>query len=137
MRRPRVLLAEDHPAVAERLRAVLEQDCEVVGVVNNGQALLDAVKTLRPDVVVTDITMPEVDGITATERITQSMPEVRIVMVTVHNDPVLVQQAFKAGAKGYVLKITAGEDLPAAVKAVVAGELFVSPQARNGYMRAG
>jgi DNA-binding NarL/FixJ family response regulator len=134
MKRPRALLAEDHSTVAEQLRTVLEQDCEIVGIVGDGHALLEAARTLRPDVIVADITMPGIDGIEAAAKIVQLQPHIRVVIITVHNDPALVQRAISAGASGYVLKLSAGEDLPLAIQAVLRGELFISPQARRQFL---
>ncbi|HVT89162.1 MAG TPA: response regulator transcription factor [Tepidisphaeraceae bacterium] len=131
MERPRVLLAEDHIAVADRLRGLLEPDCEVVAVVHDGFAMLGAAQALAPDLVVTDIAMPGIDGIAATARIKAIHTSARVLVVSVHNDAALVQRAFDAGVSGYVLKIAAGDELPVAVKTVLAGKLYVSPQVRS------
>jgi DNA-binding NarL/FixJ family response regulator len=126
MSRPRVLLAEDHPAVADHLRGLLEEDCDVVAVVADGYAMLGAAETLKPDVIVADISMPGMDGMVAAERIIKADLCKQIVFVTVHNEPALLEQAMKIGARGYVLKGSAGEELVAAVQAVLRGETFVS-----------
>jgi DNA-binding NarL/FixJ family response regulator len=115
---------------------VLEHEFDVVAVVHDGYALLGAAQALVPDVIVTDIAMPGVDGVTALARIKGTHPEIRVVVITVHNDPALVQRAFEAGATGYVLKLAAGEDLPTAVKTVLAGGQYVSPQV-NGQSQVG
>jgi DNA-binding NarL/FixJ family response regulator len=126
MKRARVLLAEDHVTVAEQLRDVLEPEFEVVGVVDNGQSLLTAADMLRPDAIVTDITMPGLDGITAARELRRRDPGVRIVFITIHNDPALVKQCLAAGAQGYVLKLAAGDELVATVHAALRGERQVS-----------
>ncbi|MCI0457120.1 MAG: response regulator transcription factor [Gemmataceae bacterium] len=126
MGRPRVLLADDHPQVAEQLRAVLEAEFDVVATVGDGQALIDAAAELGPDVIVTDIAMPILDGVAAARALRQRNPDARIVFVTVHNDPALVQQGLAAGALGYVLKLTAGDDLIPAVRAALRGERHVA-----------
>jgi DNA-binding NarL/FixJ family response regulator len=126
MKHARVLLADDHVAVAEQLRAVLEPEFEVVAVVDSGQALLAAAEAFRPDAIVTDITMPGLDGITAARRLLRRDPDVRIVFITVHDDPAIVTQCLAAGALGYVLKLAAGEELVAAVHAALRGERHVS-----------
>jgi len=126
MKRRRVLLAEDHAAVAEQLRGVLEPEFEVVALVGDGHALLDAVEAFRPDAIVTDIAMPGVDGITTTRAILRRNPDARIVFVTVHGEPALVQQGLAAGALGYVLKLVAGDELVPAVHAALRGERHLS-----------
>jgi len=130
MPRARVLLADDHAAVAEHLRAVLEPDFDVIAIVGDGDALLAAADTLAPDVIVTDIGMPGLNAIAAAGAILRQHPQARIVFVTIDNDPVLVQQCLAVGALGYVLKRTAGEELRAAVQAALRGERYVSPAVR-------
>jgi DNA-binding NarL/FixJ family response regulator len=132
MKRVRVLLADDHPAVAEQLRGVLETDFEVVGTVGDGEALLTAAATLRPDVIVADIAMPVLDGLAAARQILRRDPDARIVFVTVHDDPALVRQAFALGALGYVLKVRAGEELLPAVRAALRGERHGAAGAGGG-----
>lgn len=132
MNRPRVLLAEDHEAVAEQLRGVLEPEFEVVALVCDGHALLDAVKVFRPDAIITDIAMPGLDGIAATRAILRENPDARIVFVTVHGEPALVQQGLAAGALGYVLKLAAGDELVPAVHAALRGERHVSRGGSQG-----
>ena len=129
MGRPRVLLAEDSAPVAEQLRELLARDFEVVAVVDDGFALIGAVQMLSPDVVVSDIVMPELDGIAAA-RILGHQPDPRpVVLLTVYQEPALVKQAFEAGAAAYVLKMSAGEELVEAIHAALRGERFVSPMA--------
>ena len=110
--RVRVLVADDHLAVSEGLCAVLEPEFDVIATVGDGNALVAAATTLTPDVIVTDITMPGLDGIAAAGEILRRYPRARIVFVTVHNDAELVQKGLATGALGYVLKLTAGEDCP-------------------------
>jgi DNA-binding NarL/FixJ family response regulator len=125
--RARVLLADDHPEVVEDLRALVEAEFEVVDTVGDGNALVAAAEALAPDVIVTDIAMPGLNGIAAAARILESNPAARIVFVTVHNDPELVQKGFATGALGYVLKLTAGDDLVPAIRAALRGERHLSP----------
>jgi DNA-binding NarL/FixJ family response regulator len=122
-----VLLAEDHDATLRSWQALLESEFEVVGSVGDGRALVAACDRLRPDVVVTDITMPAMSGIAAAEAILRSHPATRIVLVTVHAERVVQRKGLSAGALGYVLKIRAAEDLVPAVRAVVRGDVFLSP----------
>ena len=131
MRRPSVVLAEDHMETAEQLKALLLPHFEVVGVVGDGIALVSVAARLSPDVIVTDISMPGLDGIEASALILRADPEARIVLVTVHSEPILVVSGMAAGAMGYVLKDAAGEDLVAAVHAVLRGERYVSRALRG------
>ena len=124
--RTRVVLAEDHADVAEQLRGVLETEFEVAAMVGDGRALLAAAEWCHPDVVVTDIAMPELDGIAATRELLRRSPGTRVVLVTVHKDLGLVRQGLEAGALGYVLKATAGEELVSAVRAAMRGEQYAS-----------
>ncbi len=131
MKRARVLIAEDHVTVAEHLRGLLETEFQVVAVVGDGYALLGAAQTLKPDVIIADITMPGLDGIAAATRIFQYDPNARIVFVTVHDDPGMVQRSMELGALGYVLKLAAGDDLIPAVHAALAGQKYISPHVHN------
>ena len=107
MARPRILLAEDHPGVAEQLRGLLESEFDVVATVSDGKALLAVEDRIRPDVVVTDIMMPNLDGITATTALLARRPGIRVVLVTVHDDADLAERGYAAGALACVLKLTA------------------------------
>ena len=126
MYRPRVLLAEDHAETAARLRKLLGVDFDVVASVEDGRALVDATERLSPDAIVADIDMPGFDGIEATTLIRHRDPDARIVLVTVHGESMLVEAGLAAGALGYVLKDTAGDELVAAVHAALGGHQFVS-----------
>lgn len=130
MARPRVVLGEDHPRVAAELRAVLVTEFDVVDIVASGRALVQSVELERPDAIVTDIAMPEMNGLTAAGVILAHAPDARIVFVTVHGDRALVERAFASGVLAYVLKGDAGEELVAAVQAVLAGREYVSRNAR-------
>ena len=128
MYRPRVLLAEDHAGTAERLRKLLRADFDVIALVEDGDALVEAAERLSPDVIVTDIAMPGVDGIEAVTLIRRNNPNARIVLVTA---------GLAAGALGYILKDTAGDELIPAVRAALSGHLYVSrelggPERANG-----
>ena len=122
MPRPTIVLAEDHPHVAEQLRRLLSSCFDVVAVVGHGEALVKAAVRLKPDVVVTDISMPGMDGI----RAAQELLLASIVFVTVHDDPALARKALGIGL-GYVLKASAGEDLIDAVNAALEARPFASP----------
>ena len=120
-------MADDHPEIVEDLRAVVEREFEVVATVGDGNALIAAAERLAPDVIVTDIAMPGLTGITAAAEILRRNPAARIVFVTVYNHPELVQKGLATGALGYVLKLRAGDDLVPAIHAVLRGECHLSP----------
>ena len=127
MGRRRVLLADDHAPTTERWRALLEPEFEVVGTVSDGNALVDAAERLAPDVIVTDIVMPGLNGIAASERILRRHPAARVIFATVHADRTMLRRSLAAGAFGYVLKVRVGEDLVPAIRAALKGELLISP----------
>jgi DNA-binding NarL/FixJ family response regulator len=126
MERPRILLAEDHPRVAEELRRLLASEFDVVAVVGDGEALLRKVEATRPDVVVSDIVMPRFDGTAATETLLARRPKTRVVLVTVHDDPELAAMGYAAGALACILKLTAAQERLPAVRTVLRGERYVS-----------
>jgi DNA-binding NarL/FixJ family response regulator len=117
MGRTRVLLADDHEGNALLLTELLQGECEVVASVRDGNALVEAADELTPDVIVTDIGMPGLDGIEAAGEILRRHPGTRIVFVTVHDDPAMVARGMASGASGYVLKREAGDELLPAVRA--------------------
>lgn len=132
MRRPRILLADDHRLVREAFAQLLEADCDVVGTVADGRALLDAAAELRPEIVVLDIGMPVLNGLDAARRLKRLMPEVRLIFLTVSEDPDLAAEAFRAGASGYLLKNSAASELLSAVQEVSQGRSYVTPLATQG-----
>ena len=124
--RTRLLLADDHVETAEQLRDLLQPEFEVIAHVTDGLSLVKYAERLSPDVIVTDISMPGVDGITATAAILRSNPGARVVLVTVYGDASLVARGLETGALGFVLKLAAGEDLVPAIHAALRGERHVS-----------
>jgi DNA-binding NarL/FixJ family response regulator len=126
--RARVLVADDHAGNIQLLRGLLEMDFDVVGAVQNGHALVGAAETLSPDVIVSDIAMPGLDGLEAAKRILCRNPAARIVFVTVHDEPEIVSRSLAIGALGYVLKVVAAEELVPAVHAALRGERHASAQ---------
>jgi len=120
--RARLLLAEDHRDLAEQLRALLAQEFDVVAVVGDGFAMIDAAEDLEPDVIVADISMPGLDGLTAATAIRRHRPDARIVFISVHDEPALVNRAYEVGALAYVRKFTAGDALIPAIHGAVRGE---------------
>ena len=123
---PRVLLADDHAMNTALLRQLLRPTFDVVADVADGAALIAAAERLSPDVIVTDIGMPGVDGIEAARRILARTPDVRIVFVTVDNDPDVARKGLATGAFGYVVKLVAGDELVPAIFAALRGERHVA-----------
>jgi DNA-binding NarL/FixJ family response regulator len=126
MNRPRLLLADDHSETRALLLGLLQPEFDVIAQVQDGQALVNRAEELSPDVIVTDISMPGLDGISAASAILRKRPASRIVFVTVHSDLCLVKIGLATGALGYVLKLAAGDDLVPAVLAALRGERHVS-----------
>jgi len=135
MNRLRVLLADDHRIVAEGLRRLLEAEFELVGVVEDGRAMLAAAKKLNPDVIISDITMPELNGVEALEELKKVDPAVKLVFLTMHHNTAYARRALEAGALGYVLKHSATEELIMAVRAASLGQTFVSPAIAGDLMK--
>lgn len=126
-RRPRILLADDHPMMLAGLRKLLEPEHEVVGTAMDGRKLLDIAKRLRPDLVITDVSMPGLDGIEATLMLQTAVPGARVLILSIHAEPSCVRAAFEAGAWGYLTKTSAAEEIERAVREVLAGRFYVSP----------
>jgi DNA-binding NarL/FixJ family response regulator len=128
--RTRVLLADDHPLVRAGVRRVLEgaSDIEVLGEASDGTAALEAIRELRPDVLILDLGMPELDGLSVLQRARHIQPAIKILVLTMHASPEYVARAIQAGADGYLLKESAVQELLTAIQAVVAGRAFHSPQ---------
>ncbi len=127
MIRTRVLLADDHPLTLEGLRAFLEPHIENVGIAMDGKELVDAAFRLKPDLIILDITLPLLNGIDAAIQIRKSLPDVKLLFVTMHVNPAYLEAALNTGATGYVLKSAAREELIDAIKSVLSGRIFVSP----------
>jgi DNA-binding NarL/FixJ family response regulator len=125
--KPRLLLADDHTLLLEGIRLMLEPEFELVGSVEDGQALLAAAKTLKPDVILLDISMPVLNGIDAARRLRKLLPSAKLIFLTMHADPDYVAEAFRAGAMGYLLKRAAASELLTAIRAVLKGNHYVSP----------
>ena len=106
-RRPRMLLADDHTLLLGAFEKLLEPECDVVGTVGDGRALLAAAEQLRPDVIVLDIAMPLLNGLDAGRQLKKALPEVKLIFLTMNQDPALATEAFRAGATGYLLKTSA------------------------------
>jgi DNA-binding NarL/FixJ family response regulator len=127
-----VLLADDHRLLREAFVKLLEPDCDVVGTVADGRALLDVAPKLRPDVVVIDIAMPLLNGLDAARQLKRVMPSVKVIFLTVSEDPDVAAEAFRAGGSGFVLKHSAASELLQAIGEVVQGRSYVTPLATQG-----
>jgi DNA-binding NarL/FixJ family response regulator len=127
MKRPRVLLADDHTLVVDGLRRILEPECEVVGAVEDGRSLLAAAEQLKPDIILLDISIPLLNGVEAARILRKAMPEAKIIFVTMHADATYVTGAFRAGASGYVLKRCASMELLNAIHEVLSGRTYITP----------
>ena len=125
----RVLLAEDHHLVRQGLRALLEREpgIEIVGEAADGLEALRLIKDVRPDIVVMDITMPGLNGLEVLRRVRQRLPEVRVLMLSVHEGGEYILRALQAGASGYLLKRSLSAELLLAIRAAQCGEVFLSP----------
>ena len=125
----RILLADDHSVVRQGFRLILEAqpDMEVVGEASNGREAIQQAEKLRPDVVVMDVALPELNGIEATRRINQALPRTRVLALSMHKDSVYVREILRAGARGYLLKDAIDSDLVDAVRHVARGEGYISP----------
>jgi DNA-binding NarL/FixJ family response regulator len=130
--RHRLLLADDHTLLLEGIRLLLEPEFELVGSVEDGQSLLAAAKTLKPDIILLDISMPTLNGIDAARRLRKLLPSAKLIFLTMHADADYVTAAFQAGARGYILKRAAASELKIAIREVIKGNYYVSPLvARN------
>lgn len=126
--RPRVVIADDHQLVAQGLAGLLEGSCEVVAVADNGEGLVESVQRLQPDLVITDLSMPGMGGVEAIRRLGSLPAKPGVIVFTMHRDSALAAEAFRAGAKGYVLKHSAGTELLSAIGEVLAGRAYVTPE---------
>jgi len=127
MRKMRVLLADDHRSLLELIRGLLEPTYDVVGCVEDGGSLVEAAGKLQPDVIVTDISMPKLNGLEAANQLRESGSPSKIVFLTVHADPDFVQAALETGATAYVTKLRITTDLLVALREALEGRIFVSP----------
>ena len=126
-RTTRLIIAEDHPRVAEALRRLIQREFQLVEVVRNGSDLLGEVNRLQPSLVLLDIAMPLINGIEAARRCAEIAPATKVLIVSAHDEPEYVAEAFRAGAAGYVLKRGVASELARAVRATLKGERYVSP----------
>jgi DNA-binding NarL/FixJ family response regulator len=127
MTKPRVLMADDHSLILAGLRKLVEGECEVVGTVEDGRALVEAAQTLRPDLILLDISMPLLNGLEAARQLRTVVPDSKLIFLTMHASPTYATEAFQAGASGYLLKHSAPEELSQAIKSVLQGRHYLTP----------
>jgi DNA-binding NarL/FixJ family response regulator len=136
MGKPRVLLADDHALILGAFEKLLAGECDIVGQVGDGRALVAAVEALNPDVVVLDISMPLLNGLEAGRQIKQKSRNVKLVYLTMNEDPDLAAEAFRAGASGYLLKSSAASELTTAIREVAQGRSYITPLVAEGLVEA-
>jgi len=132
MKGPRVLLADDHTLLLGAFEKLLSPECEIVGHVSDGRALIAAAETLKPDVIVLDIAMPLMNGLEAARHVKQRLRNVKLVFVTMHEDADLAAEAFRSGASAYLLKRSAASELMTAIREVMKGRSYVTPLVTEG-----
>ncbi len=136
MNRPRVLLADDHTMILAGLCSLLESDFDLVGTVEDGRALIDAAVQLKPDIIMMDISMPLLNGIEAARQLQKSVPQSKIIFLTMHGDIAYVREAFRAGASGYLIKRSAATELITAIHEVLKGRTYVTPLVTKDMMES-
>ena len=135
MRQPTVLLADDHAIVTDGLAKILKDaGFDVVGAVRDGQLLVDAATRLRPDVIITDLSMPLLSGLDVLARLKRERLESKVIVLTMHHDADLATDAIRGGASGFLLKESAGEELLAAVRHALEGKVYITPTVTNEVM---
>jgi DNA-binding NarL/FixJ family response regulator len=133
---PRVMLADDHTMLVEAFCKMLSPKCEIVGTVSNGHALLEAAPRLKPDVIVLDISMPLLNGLEAARQLKSKMPTVKLIFLTMNEDPDVAVHAMELGASGYLLKSSAASEMFQAIQAVLKGKSFITPRIARGMQEA-
>ena len=133
---PRVMLADDHTILVEAFRKLLEPHFEIVGSVSDGRALLEVAPQLKPDVVIVDIGMPLMNGLEAALRLKELMPAVKLIFLTMNEDPDLAVEAMNRGASGYLLKSSAASELIRAIQMALKAKSYVTPQIARGMQKS-
>lgn len=125
--RTRVILADDHKMILDAIKNLLEPEFEVVGTFGDGHALVEGAPALKPNVIVLDVGMPNLNGLSAGQRLRQSLPNTKLIYLTMNQDPDVAAEAFRLGAKGFLLKSSAGSELIEAIRTAVRGGSYVTP----------
>ena len=134
MKRPRILLADDHKLMAEALQHLLQTDFDVVGTVSDGRALIKAAAELKPELVIVDIAMPLLNGLDAADQLKIRHPEIKVIFLTQNREPRYAVEAFRRKASGYLLKDSAASELTTAIREVLQGRSYVSPLIAKGML---
>lgn len=132
MRCPRILIADDHTLIAELCKKLLEPEFEVVGTVNNGRSLVQAAVESKPDVIIVDIAMPLLNGLDAARQIKAALPSVKLIFLTMNDDPEIAAEAFHSGASAYLLKSCAVAEMITAVRNAMQGKTYLSARISKG-----
>lgn len=132
MKRTRIILADDHVLLLDAIKNLLEPEFEIVGTFHDGHALLNSALELDPDVIVLDIGMPKMNGLSAGQRLKQMLPKVKLVYLTMNLDPDLAAEAFRLGASGYVVKNSAATELVHGIREVLRGRSYITPLMTKG-----
>jgi DNA-binding NarL/FixJ family response regulator len=132
MKVPRVILADDHTILLEAFRKLLEPRCEVVATVGDGRALLQVATSLKPDVIVLDVAMPLLNGLEAARQLKQKMPAIKLIFLTMNEDPDLAAEVMRVGASGYLLKSSAASELFRAIQEALRGRSYLTPKIARG-----
>lgn len=135
MAKARILVADDHTLVAEAFKRLLEPEFEVVGTVGDGRALLRAAAELKPDVALIDLNMPLLNGLDAGEQLKQAMPKIKLIVLTMNEEPEIAAESMGKWASAYVLKKSAGSELLKAVRDVLRGGTYITPALEEGVTR--
>jgi DNA-binding NarL/FixJ family response regulator len=125
--KPRIAIVDDHTLIADACRKLLEPDNDVVGTFSDARTFLEQAAALRPDVVILDVSMPSLNGLDAARELRRVLPSVRIIILTMNEDPDVAAEAFRVGASGYLLKRSLGSELPLAVREVLAQRYYITP----------
>lgn len=129
---PRVLLADDHTMLLDAFRRLLEPECDIVGTASDGRALIELAVQTKPEAIILDIAMPRLNGIAAAAQIRRKLPEVKIIFLTVNQDPDIAAEAIRLGASAFLLKSSASTELISAIKLAIAGKTYITPLITKG-----
>ena len=130
--RPRVLLADDHTMLLDAFQRLLETECEIVGTASDGRALIELAIKTKPEVIILDIAMPRLNGIEAAAQLRRKLPEVKIIFLTVNQDPDVAAEAIRLGASAFLLKSSASAELISAITLALAGKTYITPLITKG-----
>jgi len=136
MRVTKVLLADDHSLLLTAFEKLLSGECDVVGQVTDGRALIAAAEDLNPDVIVLDISMPLLNGLEAARQIRHRFPDIKLIFLTMNEEADVAAEAFRVGASGYLLKRSAGSELSTAIREVMQGRSYITPLVAHGLVYA-